>query len=263
VLQLSDAEGTLRVLDGQHRLLALAALLASTELTDAERGAFRNVQVPAILFAGLPAPATVELFVTINSKHTRLNSSLLYSLKGRQLYPQPIDQHVHDAMKALNDESGGPLEGHIKMLGVGTGNVAQAGLAQETVALLTAVGTARPAAATEVIENVERFLPLYFEEVARAFDGVWTSKKHSVRSGIALRAFIQAAEPVLTKVLDVGGAPRPVVRAMLAPWAERVGGARFETAGAWRAKAAGGGKETTRILARELVAALGSPGGAS
>jgi hypothetical protein len=44
---------------------------------------------------------------------------------------------------------------------------------------------------------------------------------------------------------------------MVGPWATKIGGARFETAGAWRAKAAGGGKETTRVLARELMAALG------
>jgi hypothetical protein len=46
-------------------------------------------------------------------------------------------------------------------------------------------------------------------------------------------------------------------RSLLAPWGTRVGSSRFETAGAWKAKAAGGGKETTRVLARELVAGLG------
>jgi DGQHR domain-containing protein len=258
VVQLSDQEGSLRVLDGQHRLLALAALLGSTELTDADRGAIRNVQVPAILFAGLPAPSVVEMFVTINSKHTRLNASLLYTLKGRQLYPDPVDAKIHDALKALNEKSGGPLEGHIKMLGVGAGKVAQAGLAQEAQSLVKALVAARPADATEIVENLDKFLPLYFEEVARVFSDVWTSKKHSIRSGIALRAFIAAASPVAIRVLELGGAPRPIVRAMLTPWAERIGGARFETTGAWRQKAAGGGKETTRLLARELVSALGT-----
>lgn len=256
LLQMSDAEGSLRVLDGQHRLLALAALLGSADLTPEERADTRNVQVPAILFAGLPAPAIVEMFVTINSKHTRLNASLLYALKGRQLYPQLIDQRVHDAMKALNEKQGGALEGHIRMLGVGSGKVPQAGLAQETATMLAALGAARPASATEVVENIHRFLPLYFDEVARVFSGAWVSKRHSIRSGIALRAFIQAAQPVLLCVLELGGAPRPIVREMLSNWSERVGDERFETAGAWRAKAAGGGKETTRILARELVAAL-------
>ncbi|HET8540537.1 MAG TPA: DGQHR domain-containing protein [Anaeromyxobacter sp.] len=254
LVQMSEAEGTLRVLDGQHRLLALDALLGSPEA-----GAMRGVQVPAILFAGLPAPAVVEMFVTINSKHTRLNPSLLYSLKGRQLYPDPIDSAIHDAIKELNGKAGSPLAGHVKMLGVGPGKVPQAGLAQEMRAAIDAVRAAGEGASwlDDFVANLRRFYGLYFREVQHAFADVWQSKKHSVRSTIALRAFVQASPPVVARVYEVGGDPRPIVSALLAPWSPRIGGARFETAGAWRAKAAGGGKETTRVLARELVAALG------
>jgi hypothetical protein len=109
----------------------------------------------------------------------------------------------------------------------------------------------------DFVANVRRFYGLYFHEVQTAFADVWESKKHSVRSTIALRAFVQASPPVVARVYEVGGDPRPTVSALLAPWSARIGGARFETAGDWRAKAAGGGKETTRVLARELVAALG------
>jgi DGQHR domain-containing protein len=258
--QLPETEGALRVLDGQHRLLALTALLASN-VPESDRAAVRGLQVPAILFSGLPPPAVVEMFATINSKHTRLNASLLFSLKGRQLYGDPLDARIHDALRKLNDKDGSPLKGLIKMLGVGPGKVAQAGLANEIKATLAALLAKHPDAAWihELTEHLDRFYDLYFRETARAFDDVWESKKHSVRSGIALRAFIQASAEVATQVWQVGGDPRPTVRSMLAPWRERIGSARFETAGAWRAKAAGGGKETTRLLARELVAALGAP----
>ncbi len=254
LVQMSESEGTLRVLDGQHRLLALDAMLASPEVD-----AIRSVQVPAILFAGLPAPSVVEMFVTINSKHTRLNPSLLYSLKGRQLYPDPIDSAIHDTIKELNGKDGSPLARHVKMLGVGPGKVPQAGLAQEMRAAIEAVRAAGESAPwpDDFVANVRRFYGLYFREVQRAFADVWESKKHSVRSTIALRAFVQASQPVVARVYEVGGDPRPVVSALLAPWSTQIGDARFETTGAWRAKAAGGGKETTRVLARELVAALG------
>lgn len=254
LVQMSETEGTLRVLDGQHRLLALDALLAQPD-----GAAVRGIQVPAILFAGLPAPAVVEMFVTINSKHTRLNPSLLFSLKGRQLYPDPIDSAIHDAIAALNARAGSPLAGHVKMLGVGPGKVPQAGLAQELRAAVEAVrGTDQVSPSfDDFVANLGRFYLLYFQEVQRAFATVWASKLHSVRSTIALRAFVQASPPVIQRVLEVGGNPRTTVAAMLAPWAARIGGARFETAGGWRAKAAGGGKETTRVLTRELVAALG------
>lgn len=252
--QLSESEGTLRVLDGQHRLLALDAMLASP---DAE--AIRGIQVPAILFAGLPAPSVVEMFVTINSKHTRLNPSLLYSLKGRQLYPDPIDSAIHDTLKDLNGKAGSPLEGHIKMLGVGAGKVPQAGLAQEMRAAVEAVRAAHPNAEWmgDFVANLRRFYALYFHQVHHAFADVWASKKHSVRSTTALRAFIQASPPVVGRIHEVGGDPRPTMQALLARWPAQIGATRFETAGLWRAKAGGGGKETTRLLARELTDALG------
>ena len=42
--------------------------------------------VPAIIFDRLPEDHVVQMFVTINAKHTRLNASHLVSLSGRQLY---------------------------------------------------------------------------------------------------------------------------------------------------------------------------------
>jgi DGQHR domain-containing protein len=257
IAQIPD-EGTLRVLDGQHRLLALTATLSSPEVDEAGRAAIRALQVPALLFAGLPPSAVVEMFATVNSKHTRLNASLLFSLKGRQLYGDPLDAQIHDTLKRLNEKSDSPLHGHIKMLGVGPGKVAQAGLANEirsAVGSFSARATA-PGWREELIEAMSRFYELYFKEVQRCFSAVWESKKHSIRTGIALRAFIQASADVALRVWAEGGDPRPVVRRLLSPWPEAIGEARFETLGAWRAKTGGGGKETTRLLARELVAAL-------
>lgn len=260
LVRMSGEDGTLRVLDGQHRLLALAALLNSPDLSSEARGAAQLLQVPAILFAGLPAPSIVEMFVTINSKHTRLNPSLLFSLKGRQLYADPLDARIHDVISKLNSADSSPLRGQIKMLGVGPGRVAQAGLAQELRRALDTLRTAHEGAPWigDLLEHLERFYLLYFKEVARVFSDAWGSKKHSILSLIALRAFIQVSQQVAPEVWRIGGDPRAAVRSLLGPWAERVGSARFETAGAWRERAAGGGKETTRALARELTAALGS-----
>ena len=42
--------------------------------------------MPAIIFDRLPEDHVVQMFVTINAKHTRLNASHLVSLSGRQLY---------------------------------------------------------------------------------------------------------------------------------------------------------------------------------
>src|SRR5207244_7090471 len=77
-LKVPEREGILRAIDGQHRLLALHA--------DIDRFAGEDVSVPAIIFDRLPEDHVVQMFVTINAKHTRLNASHLLSLSGRQLY---------------------------------------------------------------------------------------------------------------------------------------------------------------------------------
>jgi len=78
ILKVPEREGILRAIDGQHRLLALHA--------DIDRLAGEEFTVPAIIFDRLPEDHVVQMFVTINAKHTRLNASHLVSLSGRQLY---------------------------------------------------------------------------------------------------------------------------------------------------------------------------------
>ena len=258
LVQIAEGEGTLRVLDGQHRLLALAALLSSTELSDSDRAVLRMLQVPAILFAGLPSPSVVEMFVTINSKHTKLNPSLLFSLRGRQLYADPLDARIHDALKKLNEKEGFPCKGTSSYSVSGEARSRKPASPMRFRATVRTIQTLAPTAPwiDDFVEHLDRFYDLYLREVAQVFADVWESKKHSVRSAIALRAFIQVSGQVVQQVYEVGGNPRGVVRNALSPWRDRVGSARFETAGLWRTKIAGGGKETTRLLTRELVAAL-------
>jgi DGQHR domain-containing protein len=115
----------LRVLDGQHRLLALHGL--------SQTGDSHGIEVPAVLFDSLDARQVVELFVTINAKHTRLNPSHIISLAGRKLYPDPNQALAHDVIRSLNEDETSPLHGDIKMLGTGRGRVSQAPLAEEMV----------------------------------------------------------------------------------------------------------------------------------
>jgi DGQHR domain-containing protein len=112
-LKVPEREGVLRAIDGQHRLLALHA--------DIENFADEAFTVPAIIFDRLPEDHVVQMFVTINAKHTRLNSSHLVSLSGRQLYRDDALAAAHDVVRALNDREESPLCGEIKLLGVGRG----------------------------------------------------------------------------------------------------------------------------------------------
>ena len=68
-LKVPEREGILRAIDGQHRLLALHADIDNIRTED--------FTVPAIIFDRLPEDHVVQMFVTINAKHTRLNASHL------------------------------------------------------------------------------------------------------------------------------------------------------------------------------------------
>src|SRR2546425_3752505 len=96
LLQIPEEHGVLRVLDGQHRLLALHSL--------SQTGDAMGIEVPAVLFDSLDARQIVELFVTINAKHTRLNPSHIISLAGRKLYPDPNQALAHDIIRSRSEE---------------------------------------------------------------------------------------------------------------------------------------------------------------
>ena len=198
-LKVPEREGVLRAIDGQHRLLALHA--------DIDNFATEQFTVPAIIFDRLPEDHVVQMFVTINAKHTRLNSSHLVSLSGRQLYRDEALAAAHDVVRALNDREESPLHGDIKLLGVGRGRVAQAPLAQEFKRLFAndeALGGARKAIEFRD-EAAKRFFVTYFKQIATLFDSAWNGRKYAIRSATALRAFIRVAP-------DVIRAARPAAR---------------------------------------------------
>src|SRR5438874_3983261 len=152
-LRVPEREGILRAIDGQHRLLALHA--------DIERFGEERFTVPAIIFDRLPEDHVIQMFVTINAKHTRLNASHLVSLSGRQLYRDENLAMAHDVVRALNDREDSPLYDEIKLLGVGRGRVAQAPLAQELKKLFAA--DAFPARrGADAHEDAKKFFVNYF-----------------------------------------------------------------------------------------------------
>jgi len=251
VLKVPEREGILRAIDGQHRLLALHADIARFE--------GEAFAVPAIIFDRLPEDHVVQMFVTINAKHTRLNASHLVSLSGRQLYRDEALATAHDVVRALNDREDSPLCGTIKLLGVGRGRVAQAPLAQELKRLFaTDAFTSRRSANPH--EDAKKFFVNYFKQVAVVFGTAWNGRKYSIRSASALRAFVRVAPDVLRR-LDQEHAERADYRAIgrvISPWGRRIGDVRFETDGAWKR-----GGTTVESLTKELKLALMYPEGAA
>jgi DGQHR domain-containing protein len=251
-LKVPEREGILRAIDGQHRLLALHA--------DIENFQDEQFTVPAIIFDRLPEDHVVQMFVTINAKHTRLNASHLVSLSGRQLYRDEALAAAHDVVRALNDREDSPLHNEIKLLGVGKGRVAQAPLAQEFKRLFAdeeALGGPRKAA--QFRDDAKSFFVNYLKQVSSVFETAWHGRKYSIRSATALRAFVRVAPDVL-RAVEQQHAERTDFRAIgraIAPWGRRIGALRFETDGAWKRSGA-----SVDGLAKELRLALMYPEGA-
>src|SRR3954454_12527502 len=157
-LRVPEREGILRAIDGQHRLLALHA--------DIEHFGNEPFAVPAVIFDRLPDDHVVQMFVTINAKHTRLNASHLVSLSGRQLYSDESLAAAHDIVRALNDREDSPLYGEIKLLGVGRGRVAQAPLAQELKKLFAAEAFGAGRKGEAFLDDGKKFFVNYLKQVA-------------------------------------------------------------------------------------------------
>src|SRR6187551_890959 len=250
-LKVPEREGILRAIDGQHRLLALHADIENIQGDD--------FNVPAIIFDRLPEDHVVQMFVTINAKHTRLNASHLVTLSGRQLYRDEALAAAHDVVRALNDREDSPLHGEIKLLGVGHGRVAQAPLAQELKKLFSSDAFGSQRKGEEFRDDAKKFYINYFRQVAVVFGAAWNGRKYSIKSAPALRAFIRVA-PEIVQRLDQQHADRSDFRAIgrvIAPWGRRIGDLRFETAGAWKRS-----NSTVDQLTKELKLAIQYPEGA-
>jgi len=249
ILQIPEEPGILRCLDGQHRLLALSAQ-SETDL---------EIDVPAVLFDTLDPRQTVELFVTINAKHTRLNPSHLISLAGRRLYADAHPALAHDIIRKLNEEESSPLRGEIKILGVGKGHVSQASLADEMVDLFMNIekigGKDRY---KEFEQNGVRFFLNYFKAIQALFPKAWAGRKYSIKTGAALRALIRVSPDVMARSRELKSDSFDFygIREAIKPWGDRIGDARFETDGEWRRKLAGGTRGTVDLLSRELRDAM-------
>ena len=252
ILKVPEREGILRAIDGQHRLLALHA--------DIEQFGDEPFNVPAVIFDRLPEDHVVQMFVTINAKHTRLNASHLVSLSGRQLYRDDNLAAAHDIVRALNDREDSPLYDEVKLLGVGTGRVAQAPLAQELKKLFAAEAFGAGKKGEAFLDEGKKFFVNYLKQVAQVFGAAWNGRKYSIKSATALRAFIRVAPDVVRR-LDQEHADRTDFRAIgrvIAPWGRRIGDLRFETEGAWKR-----GGTTVDSLTKELRLALQYPEGAA
>ena len=108
---LSEPNGRYLVIDGQHRLAALHFFRQRhPEQID-------RIEVPCVLFDGKSADFATEMFVIINSTHTRINKSHLVDLYERVSWETPEKKFAAKLVNLLYEESDSPMRYRINRLG--------------------------------------------------------------------------------------------------------------------------------------------------
>lgn len=108
---LSEPSGNYLIIDGQHRLAALYFFRQKhPEQID-------RIEVPCVLFDGKSADFATEMFVVINSTHTRINKSHLVDLYERVSWETPEKKFAAKLVNLLYGESDSPLRYRINRLG--------------------------------------------------------------------------------------------------------------------------------------------------
>jgi DGQHR domain-containing protein len=108
---LSEPESKFLVIDGQHRLAALHFFRQKhPELAE-------QLEVPCVVFDGKSADFATEMFVIINSTHTRINKSHLVDLYERVSWETPEKKFAAKVVNLLYEESDSPLRYRINRLG--------------------------------------------------------------------------------------------------------------------------------------------------
>jgi DGQHR domain-containing protein len=108
---LSEPRSKFLIIDGQHRLAALYFFQQKhPEQID-------QIEVPCILFDGKSADFATEMFVIINSTHTKINKSHLVDLYERVSWETPEKKFAARIVNRLYEETDSPLRYRINRLG--------------------------------------------------------------------------------------------------------------------------------------------------
>jgi len=108
---LSEPKGKYLVIDGQHRLAGLHFF----KERHADQAA--NVEIPCVVFDGRSAEFATEMFVIINSTHTRINRSHLVDLYEKVSWESPEKKFAAKVVNLLYGEADSPLQYKINRLG--------------------------------------------------------------------------------------------------------------------------------------------------
>ncbi len=219
---LGEPRAPFLIIDGQHRLAGLQFYLA-------EPDANRRLDVPCVIFDGKTAEFATEMFVVINSTHTKINKSHLIDLYEKiEWGTDDLKKYAARLVRRLYEDGDSPLRYHINLLGGRSQRdlwINQAQVFSEVHRLV-----ARPAAEPWITDGRGRseargygLLRDVLRAARGAFGDAWGDNKHfMVTRDVTLKALLRLCENVVNGAERLGVAPGMDLAAPLsgafAPW---------------------------------------------
>jgi DGQHR domain-containing protein len=254
---LSEPHSKYLVIDGQHRLAALYFFQQK------HPDQIDQVEVPCVLFDGKSGDFATEMFVIINSTHTKINKSHLVDLYEKVSWETPEKKFAARIVNHLYETADSPLRYRINRLGGRSRQekwILQSELFNE---LHKVVQTHRQFFEKRLHQRADRAYELirdYLKGVREVMEAVWgENEKYMFTRDVTLKALIRVLSDLLRDAKLMAAwqeerSPRPF-RQILQPWAEII--KEFRAEGFYERFPAKGQVERVRRIHTRLLEVLG------
>ena len=249
---LREPEGTFLIIDGQHRVAGLH-FFQKRHPREADA-----IEVPCMIFDGRSADFATEMFVIINSTHTRINKSHLVDLYEKVSWESPGKKFAARVVNLLYASPDSPFQYRINRLGGRSRQekwILQSELFNEVHKLVEAY--------PRFLKKPEKTYALlrdYFRGAAAVLEEGWgRNGKYMITKDVTIKALVRVLGDLLRqkKLIEhwrAGEGPK-VFETFLSPWREEV--PKFRAEGFYERFPAKGQVERVRRIHQELLRPLG------
>src|SRR6185295_360205 len=216
---LREPDGKYLIIDGQHRVAGLD-FFTRKHLKESD-----NVEVPCLIFDGRSADFATEMFVIVNSTHTRINKSHLVDLYEKVSWESPEKKFAAKVVNLLYGADDSPFQYRINRLG-GRSRQEKWILQSELFNELHKLVEARPKFFKKPEKTYEIFRD-YFKGVASVLQEGWgRNDKFMITKDVTIKALVRVLGELIRqkKLIEhwkAGEGPK-AFESFLTSWREEV-----------------------------------------
>jgi len=191
---LSTPTGKYLIIDGQHRLAGLR-FYSEHHPQEADQ-----IDVPCMVFDGKSADFAAEMFVIINSTHTRISKSHLVDLLDRVTSVSPEKKLAARLVTMLYEHSSSPLQYRINRLGGRSKQekwVLQSELYNEFHRLVDQDYDFWEYNFNLKADKAYDFVVDYLKAVAAVMENIWGKKSYMFHKAVTLKAVIRVLGEII------------------------------------------------------------------